>query len=97
MDSSRSAGAKLSGLASKSGQEKQLYRTLAKSNLGVQTEANLALGRWADAARAARELVRGRPVLDDTSEGALDGLAWDRALAAVALARNNETAETRAL
>ena len=68
---------------------------LGYSTQRVQLEACLKLGRWAEAAEVARELIAGRPTPDDTSDSALDWLAEDRADAAVAFARNGDVAAAR--
>jgi hypothetical protein len=91
----RDASRRVRLLQPKSGIEKFSQRTLGYSVLRVQMEACLRLGRWADAAAVARELIAGRPTPDDTSDSALDWLADDQADAAVALARNGEAAAAR--
>ena len=88
---------KLRALEPRTGVERQNTRVLTQNSLQVQTLASLALRQWPDAARAGRALVAGRPALDDTSDNELDLLASDRALAAVALARNGERDAAREL
>ncbi|MBI5691393.1 MAG: hypothetical protein HZC55_15010 [Verrucomicrobia bacterium] len=93
----RSVAGKFRTLNPVAGSEKETHRYLLEGNARVQTEALLRLRRWAEAAQAARDLVRGRPALGDTSPGTLDDLATDRAIAAVALARHGDKAEAREL
>jgi tetratricopeptide (TPR) repeat protein len=87
------ADRKLVQLKPTSGAERLSQRTLLQNNNRVQTLGFLRQRRWSDAAEAALDLVRGRPEADDTSPGALDALATDRALAAVALARAGKRSE----
>lgn len=88
---------KIANLTPKSGAELATHRFVVVANHKTRTLACLALQRWTEAAAAARELVAGRPTLDDTSADALDRLASDRALAAVALARAGATSEARVI
>jgi hypothetical protein len=93
----RTVEGKIRTLAPKSGIEQLNQRNLTVNNYRVQIRACLSLRQWAEAGRVAKLLVQGRPTPDDTSEDALDQLASDRALAAIALARNNEAAAAREL
>ena len=97
LTAARAVEDKLRTLQPKSGVEQAAQRGLAQNNYYVQIRACLTLRQWADAARAAKAFVEGRPFADDTSEDALDRLASDRALAAVALARAGEAAAAREL
>ncbi|PAW65930.1 MAG: hypothetical protein B9S34_09360 [Opitutia bacterium Tous-C1TDCM] len=91
----RDAARRLRPLQPKSGVEKFNQRMIGYSIFRVQVEACFKLGRWAEAADAARELIAGRPAPDDTSDSALDWLAEDRADAAVAFARHGDIAAAR--
>lgn len=91
----RDAARRVRLLQPKSGIEKFSQRTLGYSVLRVQLEACFRLGRWADAAAVARELIAGRPTPDDTSDSALDWLAEDQSDAGVAFARHGDVAAAR--
>lgn len=93
----RSAVEKLNRSKPVTGSEVRSHRAVQRALLETQVTAYLRLGRWPEAARAARVLLQGRPALDDTSPGTLDELASDRALAAVALTRDGAREEARAL
>ncbi len=62
-------------------------RSALETTIRVQVTALLNLRRWAEAAAAAKRLLAGRPAADDTSDEALDRLAADRAMAAMAFGR----------
>lgn len=91
------ADQKLVKLKPVTGVERSSQRSLLQKNNRVQALGFLRLRRWSDAAQAARDLLRGRPEIDDTSPSALDLLTTDRAIAAVALARSGNVDEARAL
>ena len=97
LESARAVESKLVNLKPVSGGEKVAHDWLVQGNLAIQVAAYLALQRWPEAAKAARALVADRPGLGDTSIGALDRLASDRAMAALALARAGQETEARGL
>ncbi len=78
-----------------SGLEKNSHLGSMQGNFRVQALASLTLRQWSEAARTGRLLLAGRPTPDDVSVSALDELAADRALVALALARNGEAEEAR--
>jgi hypothetical protein len=92
LDAARSVENRMRALNPKTGEETLAVRNTTEGMLRVQAEGALILRRWADAATAAGKLVSGRPTPDDTSEDALDRLAGDQALAAVAFSRAGERA-----
>ncbi len=97
LNAARAMEGKLAAMKPLSGLEKLSYRGSMQANQRLQTVACLALRQWADAARTGRALLVGRPDADDISVSAFDELAADRALVAVALARNGEREESRKL
>ncbi len=94
---SRAAAKRMRQTTPRSGIEVDNHRNIFQRNLRVQLVSLLALRNWQEAADAGRELVKSRPAPDDNSPTALELLATDRALAAVALARADAAAEARAL
>lgn len=95
LNSVQTMEAKLAGLSPKSGSERSVFREMRQENLRLKTEAGLTLKQWAVAGVAGRELLAGRPDAEDNTPGALDRLASDRALVALALARADERGEAR--
>ncbi len=97
LQAAKAAAQGLTRLNPGSGFEKSTHDNLVRGNARTRMLSHLALRQWSEAVAAARDLLQGRPGLDDTSVEALDGLAWDRAQAAIAFARAGDAAGARAL
>lgn len=97
LTAAQAVSSKVRQLSPASGAEAANHRFLVRTHCRLQVEAALALQRWSEAVKPARDLVAGRPALDDTSDEAFNQLADDRALAAVALARVGESVEAHRL
>ncbi len=87
LESARNIEPRVMALKPKSGVEVNAVRSALETTIRVQVTALLNLRRWAEAAAAAKRLLAGRPAADDTSDEALDRLAADRAMAAMAFGR----------